>query len=65
MQPDGLSLLKPATLVIGPSDSSALTGWLQAAGNNRRSGYMHGVDGKHLHFCPFTVNGNDFHFQIA
>ena len=65
MQPDGLSLLKPATLMVRPSNSAAITKWLQAAGNNRLSGYMHGVDGKHLHFYPLTVKGNEFHFQIT
>ncbi len=65
LQPDGLSLLKPATLVMTPANPSALKQWLQAAGHNRLSGYMHGDTGEHLHFYPFTVQGDEIHFSIS
>lgn len=62
--PDGLVLIKPATLVVKPADSSAVNEWLQSSSDHRLLGYTHTEDGGCFHYYPYTVHGDEIHFSV-
>ena len=65
LQPDGLSLFKPAQLILRPAGLGILTELLQAESPHRPAGFVYRKTGEDFHLMPMEVLGDEIHFTLT
>lgn len=65
IQPDGLSLFKPARLILRPARLGSLTELLQPESLHRPAGFGYRKAGEDFHLMPMEVLGDEIHFSLT